>query len=363
MVRGSDLVARDPRIADIPLSERDLRGGDKTGMLAREVEYGITPKGDLQPWRPFNPEDIYRERGYVVPALGDRSRAGAQLQEINGVRLTDPVDLQGGGEFKRSTEDPAVWASRQGAVQNMYTRLGQQARSQGVPDDAPIFMSHTLMGYPSLDSTQMLAQSVLRQIEPTRAKIDPKAAENADSFVRRSYPDWPGFLNPRESEKYLRDNEVGARTSAVLQALDKAGPQRGGLPNLGAARLSVMEPRLVSADQLSSGFALSRIDPHARGTSVKHDTYTTPILGEYKGGTEYQIPARLMFPDWYKKLSPTYVERRTGSVKETSPTMYQQALLTQFPLQKATQEWLDNIMKHVESKGQKWGYREGGLVA
>jgi hypothetical protein len=331
-------------------------------MRAQNAEYVITPKGDLQPWKPFNPEDMYRERGYVTSALGDRSRAGAMLDEINGVKLTDPVNLQGGGEFKRSIEDPAIWASRKGAVSSMQKRLGKEIEAQGIPENAPIFMSHTVMGYPSLDSTQMMAEGVLRQIDPTRGKIDPKAAENFDTYVRRFYPEWPGILNPRTSEDWLKTKETGARTSKILQALDKATEQKGGLPNLGAARLAVMEPRLVGADQLSSGFAISRLDPNARGKNVEHGTYTTPMFGEYRGGTEHQIPARLMFPDWFKSLSPTYIERKTGDVKDISPTMYQQALLTKFPVQKTSQEWLDNIMKHVEDQGKKWGYRLGGAA-
>jgi hypothetical protein len=360
VVRGSDLIKKDPKIADVVLSGRDLAGSDKLGMRAKDVEYSISPKNDLQPWKPFNPEDIYRERGYVVPALGDRSRAGAMLHDINGVKLTSPSTQQGGGEFKRSLEDPAIWASRQGMVTSMQGQLLRAMKDQNVPEGAPVFMSHTLMGYPSLDSTQMMAEAILRQIEPTRGKIDLKAAENFDNFVRKSYPEWPGILSPEAAEKFLKTKEVGARTSSILQALDKAEQQKGGLPNLGAARLAVMEPRLVSADQLSSGFAISQLDPYGRGNSVKHTTYTTPFLGDYRGGTEHQIPARLMFPEWFNNMNPQYLEKKTGQMKDTSPTMYQHGLMMQFPLQKANQEWLDNIMGHTEAAGKKWGYRYGG---
>lgn len=361
-IRGNDLIAKDPRIADVVLSKRDLSGSDKLGMRANDVEYSVRPKNDLRPWQRFNPEDMFREQGYVVPALGDRSAAGRKLEEINGVKLTSPSDQQGGGEFKRSTEDPAVWASRTGMVTSMQGQLDRAMAAQGVPQGAPVFMSHTLMGYPSLDSTHMMAEAILRQVKPTMGKIDPKAAEKVDAFIRASYPQWPGILNPAEAEAFLKHKEVGKRTSTILQALDKADAVRGGLPNLGAARLAVMDPRLVSADQLSSGFAISRLDPSARGTSVKHGTYTSPMLGDYRGGTDYQIPARLMFPDWYKGMNPEFLEKKSGLMKPTSPTMFQHGLMMQFPLQKTTQEWLDNIMAHTEREGKKWGYREGGVV-
>ena len=86
------------------------------------------------------------------------------------------------------------------------------------------------------------------------------------------------------------------------------------------------------------------------------------MLGEYRGGTTHQIPARLMFSDWFKSINPEYLEKKTGLMKPMSPTQYQHALMMQFPLQKTTQEWLDNIMAHTEREGKKWGYRKGGVV-
>jgi hypothetical protein len=362
VMRGTDLIAKDPKAADVVLSKRDLSGSDKTGMRVKDVEYAVTPKGDLQPYQRFNPEDMYRERGYVIPALGDRSAAGRNLEEIGGVKLTSPVSQQGGGEFMRSTEDPAIWASRKGPVKSMYGQLQRQMKAQGASEDAPIFMSHTLMGYPSLDSTNMMAEAILRQIQPTMGKIDPKAAAKVDKFIKNKFPDWPGILNPEEAEQFLRTNEVGKRTSTILQALDKADAVRGGLPNLGAARFATMDPRLVSADQLSSGFSISRLNPRGNGAPTEHGTYTAGMGGNYRGGTDYQIPARLMYPDWFNKMNPEYLEKKSGKMKATSPTMYQQGLLTQFPLQKTTQEWLDNIMAYTEREGKKWGYRDGGFV-
>ena len=225
------------------------------------------------------------------------------------------------------------------------------------------------MGVPGIDSTQMMAKGVLRQIEPTIGNIDPKAAESFDATVRKKYPKWPGILNPVEAEKFLAEKEVGKRTSAILQELDKAGPQKGGLPNLGLTRFAMMEPRLISADQGSTGFAISKLDPRGIVNAAAHDTYPTGMLGptqsaaDYLGGTRYQVPLSVMFPDWWKTVKPTYVEKKSGLTKATTPTMIQQSVLTQVPLQRANQEWLDNLMLYMERNPRKWGYRTGGSVS
>jgi hypothetical protein len=368
-MRGSDLVAKDPLASTVPLSSRNPSGAIDFGQGINEAEYTFTRKGDLQPWKEFDPVQAAKERALIAGLLGDRSAAGSIVHEIGGVKLTEPVNRVGGGEFQRSTEGPEVWASRPGAVKNIYTRIARQMKKLGADLDEPVLASHVVMGVPGIDSTQMMAKGVLRQIEPTIGNIDPKAAEAFDATVRKKYPKWPGILNPVEAEKFLAEKEVGKRTSAILQKLDKAGPQKGGLPNLGLTRFAMMEPRLISADQGSTGFAISKLDPRGIVNAAAHDTYPTGMLGptqsaaDYLGGTRYQVPLSVMFPDWWKTVKPTYVEKKSGLTKATTPTMIQQSVLTQVPLQRANQEWLDNLMLYMERNPRKWGYRTGGSVS
>lgn len=368
-VRGSDLVARDPRAATVNLSKRTPSGDVDFGQGINSAEYTFTRKGDLQPWKEFDPYQAYKDRGLIAGLLGDRSAAGSMVHEINGVRLTEPVNRTGGGEFQRSTEGPEVWASRPSAVKNIYTRINKGMEELGASSDTPVFASHVVMGHPGIDSTQMMAKGILRQIEPTRGNIDLNKAEAFDASVREKFPDWPGILNPEEAEAYLAKKEVGKRTSTILQMLDTKGAQVGGLPNLGTARFAMMEPRLVSADQGATGFAISRLDPNRITNAAASDTYPTGMLGpsrsskDYVGGTRYQIPLSVMFPDWWKNIKPTYLEKKTGLTKATTPTNIQQSVLTQVPLQRASQEWLDNLMAYMEENPKKWGYRRGGGVS
>lgn len=368
-LRGADLVAKDPRAATVNLSKRTPSGEVDFGQGINNAEYTFTSKGDLQPWKEFDPYQAYKERALIAGLLGDRSAAGSLVHDINGVRLTEPVNRTGGGEFQRSTEGPEVWASRPSAVKNMYTRINKGMSRLGASSDTPVLASHIVMGLPGIDSTQMMAKSVLRQIEPTRGNIDPNVVEAFDASVRKKYPGWPGILNPEEAEAFLAKKEVGKRTSTILQMLDNKRAQVGGLPNLGAARFAMMEPRLVSADQGATGFAISRLDPNRVTNAAVSDTYPTGMLGpsrsseDYVGGTRYQIPLNVMFPDWSKKIKPTYVEKKTGLTKATTPTQIQQSVLTQVPLQRASQEWLDNLMAYMEANPKKWGYRRGGSVS
>jgi hypothetical protein len=240
----------------------------------------------------------------------------------------------------------------------MWKKIDENLAAQKAPEDAPVIMSHTVMGVPSLDSTQMAVQSILRQVEGLKSKINPAEIEKIDNFIGSKLEGWPGLMNPREAEAFMNADKTGTRASTMVQAFDKIGPQKGGLPNVGAARFALMEPRLISADQLSSGFSLGQLDRNLIGPmKLSHETYDKSFPGSYIGGFRYQVPAELMFPDWWK--SGKAIDKNGNPVTLTNR---QQALMTQMPVQKANQEWLDNIMNHFEQNKNKWGYYRGGVT-
>jgi hypothetical protein len=343
---GADLVAKDPAAAEVKLST--------FGKPITELEHTIEPKNNLEAYKPLHPEDLYKEGAYIAPALGDRTAANARLVAVDGTPLSSPVDLQGGGDYQRSGLGGA-WASRPGPVSRMTDMWKEQ-----YPGDGPLYLSHTLMGLPAADSSHMNAQALLRQIPALSDRLDPKAAEQIDTVVRRLYPTFPGIMKPDESEAWLfpqGKTPNGKAASTVVQAIDKRSAEKGGFPDLGAIRLATMDPRLVSADQLASGYSLARVDPSLeRILSPDHQTYGAMLKGDYAGGLPYQVPAEAMFTDWGKQRAEA-----AAAGKMQSPTMLQQALLTQQPVQKANQEWLDTVMPYFE-QGRKWGYREGGYV-
>ena len=358
--KASDLLKKSEQLADNPVQI------SASGKPLSELEYEYTNKNDLVPFKTKTPEELQKEGAYVGNALGDITGAGQMVHSINGVPLTNPVNKTGGGEFMRtiglgSGENPAAFANRPPTASVLYNKmLGD------VPEGSPLYLSHTLMGLPSMDSSHMMVQGMLRQIEALKPKIDPAVAEKLDETIRKTIPKWPGILNPEESERFLLGSptekaQPGSNASYVVQLLDTIGRQKGGLPDVGATRFAFAEPRLLSADQLSSGFALSKVDPR-KGvfqSGPSHETYMgkIPSVSGYEGGFENQVPARLMFPDFWN--AGKTVDKNGNPITITNR---QQALMTQAPVQKATQEWLDNIMKHWETEAKPWGYAEGGGV-
>ena len=363
------------RGVDVLNQTADLAGKDpkfsKFGAPLSDLEATISRKNDLVPYKSLSPEQLYREGAYIAPALGDLTGAGYMVHEINGIPLSRPVDVTGGGEYMRSAMANAqgqesAWASRPSTAQTMLNKINNQ-----VPEGAPVYMSHTLMGVPSMDSSHMVMQGVLRQIPHLAGKIDPVGAMVVDDFIRSHLPakaqkDWPGILNADAAEAYLM-GKPGTWSSTVVKALDKSGAVKAGFPDVGATRFAMMEPRLAAGNQLSSGFALSRLDPGGKLISnpmLGHETYAgkMPSIGGYAGGFENQIPMEKMFSDWFKGRPANYTEEATGLIKPTTKTMHQQAMMTQVPVQKATQQWLDTVMNHMRQNPQKWGYSSGGLA-
>jgi hypothetical protein len=358
--KASDLLKKSEQLSENPVQI------SSAGKPLSDLEYKYTNKNDLVPFKVKTPEELQKEGAYVASALGDITGAGQLVHEINGVPLTSPVNKTGGGEFMRtiglgSGENPAAFANRPPTASVLYNKmLGE------VPEGSPLYLAHTLMGLPSMDSSHMMVQGVLRQIEALKPKIDPAVAEKLDETIRKSIPKWPGILNPEESERFLLGSpsekaQPGTSASTVVQLLDTIGRQKGGLPDVGATRFAFAEPRLLPADQLASGFALSKVDPK-KGVfqyGPTHETYMgkIPSVSGYEGGFEYQVPSRLMFPDFWN--AGKTVDKNGNPITITNR---QQALMTQAPVQKATQEWLDNIMKHWETEAKPWGYAEGGAV-
>ncbi|MGB1154271.1 MAG: hypothetical protein ACPG4F_08840, partial [Paracoccaceae bacterium] len=79
----------------------------KLPSYVADIDYVATPTGDLAA---KNIVDIADLQGTtLIPAFGDRTYGGAKLEEISGVKLDQPVDMQGGHDFMRDLRT-GLWA-------------------------------------------------------------------------------------------------------------------------------------------------------------------------------------------------------------------------------------------------------------
>jgi len=348
---GADMMRKDPVLAANPpvLS--------KFGRPFHELEYTYTPKDNLVPYKEKKPEDLYNERALITPFVGDKTAGNYIVNSVMKAQLSNPSSMEGGGDFQRQLQNqgvnPAAGASRAGAVDSIWTKILNKN-----PDlERPLYFSHTVMGNPSGDSSHMMAQSLLRQIDPS--KLDKFGIDAVNQYMGSKIKDWPGIENPQAVEALLQRNNIGDQTSILAKAMDKATPYAAGFPDVGATRFAITDPRLISADQGSSGYSLSKLDLSKTPFMVEdgHPTYPKqfPSVAGYEGGLKYQVPTKLMFSDWAKGIKE--VDKNGNPI---TPTGIQYTLGSQMPVQQAHQEWLDNIMRHQEEHKKVWGYRKGG---
>jgi hypothetical protein len=303
-----------------------------------EMEVGTERLDNLAEQKIISPEALQGK--LLFPAVGDRTGAGYRVIDINGQKLLAPVEMQGGPDFMRGpaaqSDDQSAWASAQGRIKMMADKVRREAERTGLD---PV-LAHSAMGAKSGDFSHMVSDAILGQVGNSR--ILKKDAKEFDALMKERTPGWPGVLRPEEAMKFMRE-QPGVARAEMAKELDAASYAKSGFPDVGAARLATMDPALRDVENLSSGFALSRLDPMGRVITdprVRHDTYDTHLGGAgYLGRLQELVPAKVMFPDWHKRLPE-------GSKNDIPQQQY--ALEKQFPAQVANQEWLDNVMRWIE---------------
>lgn len=364
-IKGSSVVARNP-------GAKNLKMG-KFSKDISDMSSTVRDKGTLMPYEEADLEKMQREGASIAPFLGDLSAAGRYLTHVGPVELVEPSEQQGGAEFMRSEFakgiDPAAYGNRTTAARTLARKIAEQAEK-----GRPIIGTHVAMGVGSIDSSHHAYQPIIRMI-PNMDIKDEHIAE-FDDLVRKTFPpskrfpmEWPGILNTRKAEQFFA-NRPGTHASTFVDLLDRSKWQKAGFPDVGEVRFAASDPRLLGHPRLSTGAAFSEVEPTQdvveKPVDLFHTTYPTLIKAKkgkgYRGGASIPIPARLMFPDFYKTLKS--VDRSGNPIDYDSPTGItnaQQTIMTQVPVQKATQEWLDNIMEDRRQKEER-GFRKGGSV-
>jgi len=273
-----------------------------------------------------------------VPATGDRTAAGRMLTEIEGVQLPNPVMLEGGPDFMR-THLPygTAWASDLSAITGKKNALSERIKEAAGKGSSDVYMVYTPMGHVGGDFSTMMSDALLQQIKG--GKITKKAKREFDKEVRIFRPEWKGIDAPEARDQL---NENGALRHAFIDRMTLDQFKTAGFPDLATTRAAISEQSLMDVPIHAGGFSVAKMDPTGRiitESAAPHTTYNTQLAGQYVGGFEQPIPRELMFSDF------TRARRAAG----TDPAGDVRSFQLSNPVQQATQEWLDNLMRFMES--------------
>jgi len=311
-----------------PASRINLR------MPLSEMQFGIQDVGSMQPARVIDIADLQNQ--YISPAFWDRTRAGGLLTSIGDEELSAPVPLQGGADFMRT--EGGIMASEPDAMTRKANALSRIAEETGEPP----LLAYTAMAAQAGDFSRMMSDAVMGQIRPSMAnRIDPKAVEQYDNFVRsRIDEDWPGILSENASD-YVA-GMPGTRRRELWQAMDKTSYRDAGFPDVGMARIAITDPRLLDAQAFDTGLTIGRPDPSFEVTATPeniHATYGGRIGGEYVGGLLSNVPGEMVWRDFFN------ARRASGASPATDQRSF---MMSPGVNQLIDQQMVDDISRYLE---------------
>lgn len=295
------------------------------------------------PTQPLNerivPPSMF-QGGNILPLLGDRTIAGTDLAQVNGFKFADPVPMQGGHGFMAANADQdAAWASALVPAR----RVANVVKAQ--PEGIPTYGAYTAMGERSGDFSHHVSDTLAEMFKHTPVANAPAKAFDAE--MSSIAPGWPGIQSPRLKEYMGGAN--GAVRSYFTKLMDTAPYQRAGFPSVAEARFATTDPRLLNEPTGAAGLSISRLDGTTTQVPGQHRTYDTNVGGKYVGGLPTSIPKEIMFPDIVKPL-----EGYRDALPGFKPTI--DYLMARTPkglplVQKADQQWVDGVSKHLEDRG------------
>ena len=286
--------------------------------------------------------------GKLMP--GDMTMAGQEITHVMGVKLKNPVRMQGGKDFPReklSKELGLVWASHP----NVIAGYANQARK-----NPGLIGVYTAMGARSNDFSHHVAD-VLVDMTKQADWIPKKKIDDFDESVRsfvvskdlikdgkvvmkngkkvkvstQPFKDFPGITSP-DVESYLYSEGKGGARKAVADIMEKGSFRDKGFPDVSAVRAIVSDPSMRSrvndpTGQLSpTGARIVEFDADpmtpmgGRGNiPAFNKSYAQGISGKNLGALQTPVPRILMAPDFYagRRLEgkPPSSDRRSSEIR------------------------------------------------
>jgi hypothetical protein len=189
----------------------------------------VTPR-QMQPAKPLSMADLVDMP--FITSMADRTAAGGVLTGINDVRLSRPVNLQGGKDFMFDNLGMA-WASGRTPTKQLIETADALKKATGKD---PLFIPWR-MAPTGGDFATMTGETMLSYANETLGKRD---VAKLDRAVRQYIPEWKG-LKSDDSVQQFREAPDRVR-KALKNMMDVEFRDRGGL-GIGEARLAVTDPK------------------------------------------------------------------------------------------------------------------------
>jgi hypothetical protein len=336
-------------------------GGVNLSKLPSEYTAEYDMFRQLKPRKIITPESMLG--GASVPLVGDSADAGRRLISVNGIPLSEDINLQGGSRFGR--DNPDIWSSGQGVVTVLDNQV--ERALEGVDK---VYGPHVSMSGTGGDFNTMTTKTLLNLFDP--ADISEESAILFDERIKKTpkknkttgevtYPfaDFVGIHHPELRQQLLSKEEgTGNLRKAFVETMNKAEFQKLGFPEPAAARFATSDRILLDKPIGSTGYEIMQFAPKDRvvkDPAVPHETYPVNLRGEYAGSLADTVPAEVYFKDYYEG------RRLMGSPKSSDT----RAFTMSSPIQYHDQAWLDNIMGFITARDAKikaGEYAEGGMV-
>jgi hypothetical protein len=287
-----------------------------------------------------------------VPVAGDTSVTGKILETIGGQNLDSPVGVEGGSNFGlRYKPQGYGWASMENAARKKQENFALAADETGGMQPVGIFnaMGREAVNFSTPPAETMLQQALSLPIK----KRDVKAF---DDELRKLRPDWVGLNHPGAMDQIMGRGDypqkgAGKLRSEFVKEMSKARHRDVGFPIKEDVHSEILQPEIANLPIGSSGFSMFDAQPDANiiGGSP-HQSYDTIIPGNYIGGFDESVPARVMFPKTFADLDqrtnkagkPFTEQQKTGSLV-MDPKLYEVF----------DDQWADGIYKYQQEQAKK----------
>ena len=306
------------------------------------------------------PEDLQGKVG--IPFMGDRSRAGGQLTQVEGVPLSRPVALQGGEDYPLVTNPDAAWASNLGAARSRQNVAERALEETG---QAPVG-GFTVMGERGIDFSTPVIEAMMGQLEAIRvpkkaiAKFDRRINDKIktiNEFNERPMQKFVGLNHPDAMAQILGVGDypsvgAGELRKLLVQEMGMTEFRDIGFPVYHDVMRAVTKPELMPLQRGAAGTTMLRLDPEAPlSPESRHRTYTTAIPGGYLGGLEEAVPAKVMYPKGYEQMAG--MKTKTGKPLSESDKIGWLGMSQHWEV--FDQEWVDKVSEWLQSSEAKTG--------